>query len=140
MATLSPALVAPAPVLGWANNGDGYGTHDWVVDQAVKGIDLVLIGIGTGLTDLVEESLEGEEREDLRAQGEGVDVKADLIFEIGVIPAGDGAADDDVVLAGVALEQDVEFADTERAAIHRRENLDVLKGVVVELARDARLH
>ena len=78
------------------------------MDQAVKGIDLVLIGIGTGFTDLVEESLEGEVRQDVRAQGESIDVKADLILEIGMIPAGDGAAEDDVVLAGVALEQDIE--------------------------------
>jgi hypothetical protein len=40
------ALVAMAflvggalPVRGWANNGDGYSTHDWFIDQAVKVLD-----------------------------------------------------------------------------------------------------
>ena len=59
-----------------------------LVDQAVKGIDLVFIGMGAGLTDLVEESLEGEVRQDLRAQGEGIDVEADLIFDPRDRPAG----------------------------------------------------
>ena len=31
--------MAPAPVAGWANAGDGYSTHDWVIDQAVKVLD-----------------------------------------------------------------------------------------------------
>ena len=40
-AALSVALLAglATPVLGWANgpdNGNGYGTHDWIIDQAVK--------------------------------------------------------------------------------------------------------
>jgi hypothetical protein len=39
MASLATALVAPASTLGWANNGDGYGTHDWLIDQAVKVLD-----------------------------------------------------------------------------------------------------
>ena len=38
-AILAVALVAPTPVLGWGNAGDNYGTHDWVVDQAVKVLD-----------------------------------------------------------------------------------------------------
>ena len=38
---LAPALIASlaaAPASGWANgpNGDGYGTHDWVLEQAYK--------------------------------------------------------------------------------------------------------
>ena len=32
-------LVAPVPVAGWANNQDDYGTHDWVLDQALKVVD-----------------------------------------------------------------------------------------------------
>lgn len=38
---LAAALLIPgAPALGWANGGgDGYGTHDWIVDQAVKVLD-----------------------------------------------------------------------------------------------------
>jgi hypothetical protein len=39
LAALVAALVAPASTLAWFNNGDGYGTHDWVVDQAVKVLD-----------------------------------------------------------------------------------------------------
>ena len=27
------------PAAGWANNGDGYSTHDWIVDQAVRVLD-----------------------------------------------------------------------------------------------------
>jgi hypothetical protein len=30
-----PAIPA-APALAWANNGDGYATHDWIIDQALK--------------------------------------------------------------------------------------------------------
>ena len=67
-----------------------------LVDQPVKGIDLVIIGLGACFSDLVEESLKGEVRQDLIAQREGVNVKANLILQIGVIPARDGAADDDV--------------------------------------------
>jgi hypothetical protein len=33
-------LVPAAPALGWANGGgDDYGTHDWIVDQALKVLD-----------------------------------------------------------------------------------------------------
>lgn len=39
VALIAAALLAPASALGWANNGDGYGTHDWVIDQAVKVLD-----------------------------------------------------------------------------------------------------
>ena len=27
------------PAAAWANNGDGYSTHDWIVDQAVRVLD-----------------------------------------------------------------------------------------------------
>lgn len=39
-----------------------------------------------------------------------------------------------------ALEEDVEFADTEGATIHGGENLDVLKGIEMKFAWDAGLH
>ncbi len=39
VALVLATLVAPLPAFGWANNGDDYGTHDWVVDQAVKVLD-----------------------------------------------------------------------------------------------------
>jgi hypothetical protein len=38
-AALLVAAFAPAPVSGWANNQDDYGTHDWVLDQALKVLD-----------------------------------------------------------------------------------------------------
>ena len=38
-ALIAAALVAPAPAFGWANNFDKYGTHDWVLDQALKVLD-----------------------------------------------------------------------------------------------------
>ena len=38
-ALIVAALVAPAPVSGWANNFDNYGTHDWILDQALKVLD-----------------------------------------------------------------------------------------------------
>lgn len=38
-ALIAAALVAPAPALGWANNFDDYGTHDWILDQALKVLD-----------------------------------------------------------------------------------------------------
>ena len=28
-----------APVAGWSNRGDGYGTHDWILDQALRLLD-----------------------------------------------------------------------------------------------------
>ena len=39
LAVLAGAFAFPAaPVKAWANGGgDGYGTHDWIVDQAVQG-------------------------------------------------------------------------------------------------------
>lgn len=33
------AALPPAPVGAWANHGDLYGTHDWVIDQALKVVD-----------------------------------------------------------------------------------------------------
>ena len=37
---LAAALLTPAtPVLAWGNSGDGYGSHDWIIDQAVKVLD-----------------------------------------------------------------------------------------------------
>jgi hypothetical protein len=41
-AALAALLVLPAavvPTLGWANVGDGYGTHDWILDQAFRLLD-----------------------------------------------------------------------------------------------------
>jgi hypothetical protein len=38
-ALVAPPVVAPPSVLGWANAGDNYSTHDWVIDQAVKVLD-----------------------------------------------------------------------------------------------------
>jgi hypothetical protein len=38
-ALIAAALVAPAPAFGWANNFDNYGTHDWILDQALKVLD-----------------------------------------------------------------------------------------------------
>jgi hypothetical protein len=38
-AVLAAALVVPTPVLGWAHAGDGYGTHDWILDQALRVLD-----------------------------------------------------------------------------------------------------
>ena len=32
-------LAVPCSALGWANNGDGYSTHDWFIDQAVAVLD-----------------------------------------------------------------------------------------------------
>ena len=38
-ALMAAALVVPASAFGWANNHDAYGTHDWVLDQALKVLD-----------------------------------------------------------------------------------------------------
>ena len=38
-ALIGAALLAPASALGWANNFDNYGTHDWILDQALKVLD-----------------------------------------------------------------------------------------------------
>ena len=38
-ALIAAALVAPVPAFGWANNHDAYGTHDWILDQALKVLD-----------------------------------------------------------------------------------------------------
>src|SRR6476620_1085507 len=32
-------VATPLPVSGWGNAGDGYATHDWVVDQALDILD-----------------------------------------------------------------------------------------------------
>jgi hypothetical protein len=37
--TASAIALQAAPAAAWANNGDGYGTHDWIVDQAVRVLD-----------------------------------------------------------------------------------------------------
>lgn len=38
-----------APVSAWSNNGDGYGTHDWILDQSLR--LLAERGIGAGWVD-----------------------------------------------------------------------------------------
>ena len=51
-ATLAALLVLPAavvPALAWANVGDGYGTHDWILDQAFRLLDAR--GISTSWVD-----------------------------------------------------------------------------------------
>ena len=47
------ALTAPlaaagtiAPVTAWSNRGDGYGTHDWILDQALRLLDERNVGHG----------------------------------------------------------------------------------------------
>src|SRR3712207_7208813 len=46
-----------------------------------------------------------------RSQDEGVDEEADEAFELGEAAAGDGCADGDVVLAGVAGQQGLECGE-----------------------------
>jgi len=38
----------PGAALGWANNGDSYGTHDWFIDQAVRILDGRAAGVAPG--------------------------------------------------------------------------------------------
>jgi hypothetical protein len=38
-AVLVATIAGPTPVFGWASNGDRYGTHDWILDQAIKVLD-----------------------------------------------------------------------------------------------------
>ena len=55
----------PGTALGWANNGDSYGTHDWFIDQAVR----VLDGRAADWFDAAEARLASDDPDTNRALG-----------------------------------------------------------------------
>ncbi|GMU10021.1 hypothetical protein ASNO1_62750 [Corallococcus caeni] len=102
--------------------------------QLLEGHVLVREGAKGGVMHLTQQLAEGRVAGQVRAQDERVDEQADEAFELGAGTARDRGADGEVVLAGVALEQDVERRQEhgeQRAALaqgHELEALDEREG------------
>ncbi len=79
-----------------------------LLHQLLEGHVLVLVGAQGGLTHLPQQLEEGQTAFSASAQHEGVDEEADEAFGLRMTAAGDGGADDDVLLAGIAGEQHLE--------------------------------
>ncbi len=100
-----------------------------LLDELREGHVLVLVGGERGLPHLLQQREERSARVDASAQGQVVDEEADEPFGPRVIPAGDGRADDEVVLSGVAVQQDLEGGQQRherRRALPPREGLELL--------------
>ncbi len=77
------------------------------LDQLLEGHVLVAVGAERRLSHLTEQRHEGVLLGDACAQGQGVDEEADESLGLRAVAACDGRADDEVVLAGVAVQQRV---------------------------------
>ncbi len=77
-------------------------------DELLEGHVLVRVGAQRRLLHARQQGAEGRVVVQARAQDQGVDEEADEPFQLGEVPAGDGRADDDVVLARVARQQRLE--------------------------------
>ena len=83
------------------------------LDELLEGQVLVGIGAEGGLAHAAQQLAEGGVAAEPSAQGEGVGEEADETLELGLIAARDGGAHAEVVLAGVALEHDLEGGQQE---------------------------
>ncbi len=79
-----------------------------LLDEFLERNILVLVGTEGGVTHLLHQREERSSRVDPGSQGEAVDEEADEALRLGVGAAGDGGADDDVLLSGVAGQQGLE--------------------------------
>ncbi len=98
-----------------------------LLHQALEGHVLVGVGAERDLLDPAEELLERQIRRDLRAHDQRVEEEADHPLGLGARAPGDGGADDEVVLAAVAVEQHVERREehhVERGALAPGQLLD----------------
>ncbi len=89
-----------------------------LLDELLEGDVLMRVGAEGGLAHLGEQLAEGHVQSELGAKREGVDEEADDAFELGLTTVGDGRADDDVVLSGVAGEEDVEGGQQHHEGSH----------------------
>ena len=99
-----------------------------LLHQALEGEILVGVGAEAGLLHAREQLREGELARELGAEREGVDEDADERLGLGLGAVGDRRADDDVVLARVAVEEHVERREEdheERGALAACEILEL---------------
>jgi hypothetical protein len=78
------------------------------IDEALEGEVLMGKSAEGDIADVAEEMAKGEARREGSAKDEGVDEAADERFEFGAVASGDGSADEEVGLTGVAEEEEVE--------------------------------
>ena len=76
--------------------------------ELLEGQFLVFVGSQGHGAHPPQQLAEGRIVREIRAQHEGIDEEADEVLGLGLVAAGDGRADDDVLLAGVAVEQGLE--------------------------------
>ena len=79
-----------------------------LLDQMFERNVLMVVGVQAGLPHLLQQLGEAGFGVDLGAQHQGIDEKADQPLAVAVGATGDGAADQDVILAAVAGQQHVE--------------------------------
>ena len=82
--------------------------------QQGERIVLVLQGVEHGGTDAPEQGGEGRVARQVGAEGQHVDEVADHVLESGPAPAGERAADQEIVLAGVPAELHLERGQEHR--------------------------
>ena len=78
------------------------------LDELLEGQVLVLVGPQRDLADAAEQLAEARVARQVGPQRQHVHEEADQPLDLGAVPVGDRRADDDVVLAAVAVEQGLE--------------------------------
>ena len=103
------------------------------LDQQGERIVLVLQGVEHGGADAPEQGREGRVARQVGAEGQHVDEVADHVLESGAAPAGERAADQEILLAGVPAELHLE-----RGQQHRVERGPLARGQRLEPAHQVR--
>ncbi len=97
------------------------------LDQEGERIVLMFEGVEHGGAHAPEQDAKGRVARQVGAEGEHVDEVADHVFEPGSAPAGERAADQEVLLAGVAEELHLERGQqhrVKRGSLARRQGLE----------------
>ena len=105
----------------------GIALEDQPLHQQGEGIVLVLEGVEHGGPDAAEQPAEGRVARQVGAEGQHVDEVADHVLESGSAPAGERAADQEILLAGVPAELHLERGQqhgVERGRLARRQRLE----------------
>jgi hypothetical protein len=84
-----------------------------LLEELFEGDVLISKGVEGSLADAGEGLEEGRLAGEVDAEGKGVEKKADEVFDLDAVAAGDGDADGDVWLAGVAKVEDVKGGEEE---------------------------
>ena len=110
-------------------------------DEAFEGEVLVLEGGESDVADAIEELVEGGVSGAVDGYAEGVDEEADEFFELAPVAVGDGCADEEGVLVGVAGEESAEGGEDgheEGGVVGASDEFEVLDEVGRDLEAEER--